>query len=81
MRFRIPLRAPNEVPIVEERPQVADGEKSIGAATPEVDNAGITTEAKDDRIEVNKEFQHGLQAAEAMTQVWTRNHLIMAYIL
>jgi len=35
----------------------------------------------DDLDKVDERFQHGVQMAQAMTQVWTRNQLIIAFIL
>ena len=45
---------------------------------------GVSTDVHsedDEKAAVTKEFQHGVQAAEAMTQVWETKHLITAYIL
>jgi len=37
--------------------------------------------SEDDLDKVDERFQHGVQMAQAMTQVWTRNHLILAFVL
>jgi len=51
-------------------PQNAD-EKSPGTV------ATVTTESK----VVDPNFQHGVQEAQATTQLWSLKHLILAYVL
>jgi len=42
----------------------------------------ITSTASDSESEVvDTEFQHGVQSAQAMNQIWTRNDLIITYAL
>ncbi|ESZ96306.1 siderochrome-iron transporter [Sclerotinia borealis F-4128] len=75
MRFRFNHLAPNEVPVAQDSPPALsmDEEKLPTTTTDALpENHNDTT---------NKESQHGVQAAEAITQVWTRNHLILAYVL
>ncbi|CCD34335.1 similar to siderophore iron transporter mirB [Botrytis cinerea T4] len=75
MRFRFNNLTPNEVPIAED---------TVHTSCVDEEKAPTTTAnilLKKDSEVINKEFQHGVQAAEAINQVWTRNHLIMAYIL
>lgn len=45
--------------------------------------AGLAGESSDDGSEkvVDPDAQRGVQLAEAMTEVWTRRDLIMAYVL
>lgn len=75
MRFRFNNLTPNEVPIADDTAHTScvDEEKAPAIT------ANVLS--KEDSEVINKEFQHGVQAAEAINQVWTRNHLIMAYIL
>jgi len=62
-----------------------DAEASVGHG-PESKEVGVSTNVHQDDTDstdeaVTKEFQHGVQAAQAMTQVWERKHLVAAYIL
>jgi len=52
-----------------------DGEKNAGqnVDSGETSDTSTTSEKRD--------LQFGVQAAEATLQVWTRNHLIAAYLL
>lgn len=43
--------------------------------------SGSRSSIEDDLDKVDERFQHGVQMAQAMTQVWTRNHLILAFAL
>jgi hypothetical protein len=77
LKFRSPSR-PAEAPVVDdERPQ--DGENV--AQVSEKNDTVVDTKSDSDDEFVNKDFQHGVQAAQAMTQVWTLQHLIIAYVL
>ncbi|KAH8816987.1 siderophore iron transporter-like protein mirB [Xylogone sp. PMI_703] len=78
MKFRIPLRT-NEVPEVEEIQRPNDTEKSTAPAA--ADSLTALPDEKGDTFEVNTEFQHGVQAAEAITQIWRKEHLVVAYLL
>lgn len=81
MRFRFPLLTPKEVPVTEER-RAQDAE---GLQYGENEKRGVADNAhaaSDDESEVvNTEFQHGVQSAQAMTQVWSMKHLVAAYIM
>lgn len=80
MRFRVPHLKPNEVPVTEERQTQTDAE----GLQYEDDRKGAPTAnaTDDDGSEiVNSKFQHGVQSAQAMTQVWSMSHLIAAYIM
>ncbi|EAU31749.1 conserved hypothetical protein [Aspergillus terreus NIH2624] len=80
MRFRVPHLKPNEVPVTEERQTQTDAE----GLQYEDDRKGAPTAnaTDDDGSEiVNSKFQHGVQSAQAMTQVWSMSHLIAAYII
>lgn len=52
---------------------VADGEKSAAHAE--------TTPVDTDDDSINKDAQAGVQKAEATTSVWSKSHLITAYIM
>ncbi|KAJ8069565.1 hypothetical protein OCU04_000006 [Sclerotinia nivalis] len=75
MRFRLNHLVPNEVPVAEEPAQTSSADEEKVPAT-----TANALQVNDDFI-TNKEFQHGVQAAEAITQMWTKNHLILAYVL
>lgn len=80
MRFRFPLKR-DEIPVAETRQRQDDTEASNG--TQEESKGASAEELKlDDGSDiVNPEFQHGVQSAQAMTQVWSKQHLIMAFVM
>jgi hypothetical protein len=79
MRFRLPLKR-DELPVDESNQRPVDheapAEKVVGSQPVEVD----PKENGQDDV-VNAEFQHGVQAAQAMTQVWSFSHIVAAYVL
>lgn len=75
MKFRFNNLTPNEVPIAENTAHTSSVDEEKTPTT----TANVLSQ--NDSEVINKEFQHGVQAAEAINQVWTRNHLILAYIL
>lgn len=81
MRLRIPNihTRPNEVPIVAETATGSDVEVAGAQEMNEKDGTQVTSKAEEDTV--TPEFQHGVQMAQAMNQVWTREHLIAAYII
>lgn len=80
MRLRIPnLSRPNEVPIVVETNTGSDVEVAGAHETNEKDNTQVHSKSEEDLVTPG--FQHGVQAAQAINQVWTRQHLIAAYII
>ncbi|GMG03760.1 unnamed protein product [Aspergillus oryzae] len=81
MRFRLPIK-PDEIP-VDEKQQPNDDEANV---TPQSASKEAATsradQVDDDKSDVvNPEFQHGVQSAQAMTQVWSKQHLILAYVI
>ncbi|CAC9895215.1 unnamed protein product [Aureobasidium pullulans] len=81
MRLRIPNihTRPNEVPMVAETATGSDVEVAGAQEMNEKDGTQVTSKAEEDTV--TPEFQHGVQMAQAMNQVWTREHLIAAYII
>jgi hypothetical protein len=79
IKFRFPSR-PADFPIVAEQQRPADDEHTPGQTG---EKGVVVSDAKPDFEEevVNKDFQHGVQVAQAVTQVWTKQHLIAAYVL
>lgn len=80
MKFKFPLLRPDEVPVAEK------DERHDNEAVPVSDSkeAHVSAPAvgSDSESElVNPNFQHGVQAAQAMTQVWSMKHIILAYAL
>jgi len=65
---------------VEASPTVHDSKTAAANVYPE-SQYGSRTSSEDDLDKVDERFQHGVQMAQAMTQVWTRNHLIIAFAL
>ncbi len=80
MKFRLPFVQQGEL---------ADGERESNDAEntlpPGIESktAALAVEPQLNRKEeiVTPEFQYGVQSAQAMTQVWSTNHLIAAYVL
>ncbi|KAL2821779.1 hypothetical protein BDW59DRAFT_164118 [Aspergillus cavernicola] len=78
MRFRLPYKR-DELP-VDENQRPADNE---APAEKRADSRPAEVDSKEDGHGdlVNPEFQHGVQAAQAMTQVWSFSHIVAAYVL
>jgi len=52
------------------------------SASPQETKEAITSTASDTESEVvDSDFQHGVQSAQAINQIWTRNDLLIAYAL
>jgi len=83
MRLRIPnlVSQPNEVPIVAETATGSDVEVSGAHELNEKDGPQAQVHSKFDDEAVSPEVQHGVQVAQAINQVWSREHLIAAYII
>lgn len=83
MRLRIPnlVSQPNEVPIVAETATGSDVE--VNGAQEMNEKTGTQTQvtSKFEDEGVSPEVQHGVQIAQAINQVWSREHLIAAYII
>lgn len=69
--FRNPIK---EAPVVEEPTRVSNDDEAA-AKDKETLAADFEQEKSDG------ELDQGVQAVRAMTQVWTRKHLIIAYLL
>lgn len=82
MRFRLPLKR-DEMPVAEVRHRPVDAEEQRDGLDASKEARTVGAVAMDDSSSdlVNAEFQRGVQAAQAMTQVWSRQHLITAYLL
>lgn len=65
---------------VEASPASTDS-KTAGVNVYPESQSGSRSSSDDDLDKVDERFQHGVQMAQAMTQVWTRNHLILAFAL
>lgn len=90
LKFRGLIGSKNSItnaPVVAEKQNDAEGQQQGQHGGPfdkELDptvNAAGTTTSLEDSVEEKKELQFGVQAAEATLQVWTKEHLIAAYIL
>lgn len=71
MKFRLPSLFPEPIPVVEE-----DEKRSQASIAEKGGNDGVTDKEIDD-----SEFQKGVQSVQASSQVWSRNHLILAYAM
>ncbi|PQE05674.1 siderophore iron transporter protein [Rutstroemia sp. NJR-2017a BVV2] len=72
---------PDEVPVPQPRITTDSSNEEKPRETVATTGLPATQQGSDADSElVNKEFQHGVQAAEAINQVWSKKHLIMAYI-
>lgn len=79
MRFRLPYKH-DELPVDENIQRPADNEAPREkGAEPRPEELDITDDSESDVV--NKDFQRGVQAAQAMTQVWSFSHIAMAYVL
>ncbi|KAL1850630.1 hypothetical protein Plec18167_007917 [Paecilomyces lecythidis] len=83
MKLRLHLRS-NEVPVAEtEKAPRTDAEhtgldsKEPATAT----NIPFETNEQIKEDAVTKEFQHGVQSAQAVIKIWTKKHLILAYAM
>lgn len=79
MRFRLPYKH-DELPVDENSQRPTDNEVSTEkGAEPRPEELGTTDDSESDIV--NKDFQRGVQAAQAMTQVWPFSHIATAYVL
>lgn len=90
LRFRGGLLGPkntaNNVPIVAEKSDDAEGQLRHGDDGEKGIEPTVTPDTKtgpfiETPIDEKRELQFGVQAAEATLQVWTKEHLIAAYVL
>lgn len=83
MRLRIPnlVSRPNEVPVVSETATGSDAEVTGAQEMNEKDEPHTQVTSKLEEDGVSPEVQHGVQIAQAINQVWSREHLIAAYII
>jgi len=71
--------------------KITTGDIEASPAAPDSKTAGVNvypesqsasrSSSDGDLDKVDERFQHGVQMAQAMTKVWTRNHLILAFAL
>ncbi|KAE8147774.1 major facilitator superfamily domain-containing protein [Aspergillus avenaceus] len=80
MKFRFPLK-PDEVPVEEKRHPEDHEADATQPASKEATSTRANQVDDDQSDVVNPEFQHGVQSAQAMTQVWSKQHLIAAYVI
>lgn len=77
MKFRLPSLVPAPAPIVEDE----EGKRSpIDEKVPGHDEKSSTRDGEV-TVDEHPEFQHGVKSVEASNQVWSKTHLILAYIL
>jgi ribosomal protein L6P/L9E len=83
MRLRIPnlVSRPNEVPVVAETASGSDVEVAGSQEMNEKNGPQTQVNSKFEDDGVSPEVQHGVQVAQAINQVWSREHLIAAYII
>jgi MFS family permease len=73
----------NDTPTLDNTPaSIAEKETNSGFKKHDaVDIAPNISEKYSDKDSIDSNVQHGIQRAQAVNKVWTRNHLIMAYVL
>jgi hypothetical protein len=77
MKFRLPALLPEPAPIVEDE----EGKRSaIDEKVPGHDEKSSIKD-QDITIDDHPEYQNGVKSVEASNQVWSKTHLILAYIL
>lgn len=84
MRFFSKQRGPIEAPVVEEAPRTgaAEPEAAIGTGSGEKSQQLNTTDGNvSDSDAISTDAQEGVKDIEAMTKVWPKSHLILAYVL
>ncbi|KAG9952347.1 MFS general substrate transporter, partial [Aureobasidium melanogenum] len=83
MRLRIPnlVSRPNEVPVVAETATGSDVEVAGTQKMNEKNEPRTHVISKLEEDGVSPEVQHGVQIAQAINQVWSREHLVAAYII
>lgn len=83
MRLRIPnlVSRPNEVPVVAETATGSDVEVAGTQEMNEKNEPRTHVISKLEEDGVSSEVQHGVQIAQAINQVWSREHLVAAYII
>ncbi|KAK3673345.1 MFS siderochrome iron transporter 1 [Recurvomyces mirabilis] len=72
MPFLSRIRSPVEVPVAAEEPTDNKNATAVESQDAASDSDGES---------LSKDAQHGVQKMEATTSVWSRNHLIAAYVL
>ncbi|KAH6957789.1 major facilitator superfamily domain-containing protein [Ilyonectria sp. MPI-CAGE-AT-0026] len=78
MRFRLSTKF-HDRPVVEEEKAPQDAENTV---TDDKETAQVRdTDSSSIRDDHNVEFQRGDEAIRAMTQIWTKRDLIIAYVL
>ncbi|KAI1842512.1 hypothetical protein JX265_012676 [Neoarthrinium moseri] len=85
LKFRGGLLGPkntgSEVPVVSEKQNDAEGQLPQDKETYPGVNTAATFASASDSDDEKKDMQFGVQVAEATLQVWTKEHLIAAYVL
>ncbi|KAH0035365.1 MFS general substrate transporter, partial [Aureobasidium melanogenum] len=83
MKLRIPnlLSQPNEVPVMAETATGSDLEVTGAQEINGKNEPRTQVTGKLEEDGVSPEVQHGVQIAQAINQVWSREHLIAAYII
>jgi len=66
-----PVQADNEYPV-----EKSEHDKELGVST--VDDGHLSDSSEE---KVAPDFQHGVQASEAVTLIWSKRDLIIAYCL
>ncbi|KAL4779567.1 major facilitator superfamily domain-containing protein [Aspergillus varians] len=79
MRFRLPYKH-DELPVDENSQRPADNEAPTEKGAESLPAEVEPKEGKEGDL-VNPDFQHGVQAVQAMTQVWSFSHIVAAYVL
>ncbi|KAK6860271.1 siderophore iron transporter [Apiospora arundinis] len=86
MRFFSKQRGPIEAPVVEETPttRATEPEAAIGTGTgagDKIQQLNATDGDVSDSDAISASAQEGVKDIEAMTKVWPKSHLILAYVL
>ncbi|KAF7556274.1 hypothetical protein G7Z17_g1559 [Cylindrodendrum hubeiense] len=80
MRFRLSEKVPNR-PVVEDDKTPQDVETTVADDKETNPTKDKDTDSSSDRDDSNADFQRGDEAIRAMTQIWTKRDLVIAYIL
>jgi hypothetical protein len=80
MRTRFHLWS-QETPVADKSKTTSDTEATGPLDATKVGTTTAGDADKDDDVVIDSQVQHGVKSAQAVTQVWTKRHLMVAYVL
>jgi ribosomal protein S16 len=77
MRFKL---LPQVAESLSKKNRSGENAKTVGTVNPDDKSYAISSK-ENESDGVTLSFQHGVQSAQAVTQLWSTKHLVMAYIM